>query len=177
MGVKGNPVLTSNDLEAQGYTIVPVTITTPLSDGQNLTIKGTIQDVYKHLHKFNSTSLDHSIVGHDSVVHDERQKNITTPVFLSGRDVAPNGTVQGVHNHTAHTAKHNDVAHERREDTHVKCNVPYPGCRLKGIGEGIDYLRASPANCYVDAGPRVCARVSCAWKAAIFFCNDVSFLS
>ncbi|KAI0108819.1 hypothetical protein F4776DRAFT_675034 [Hypoxylon sp. NC0597] len=40
------------------------------------------------------------------------------------------------------------------------------------IQEGIDYLRGKTGTCYMEAGPRVCARISCSYKSAIWWCND-----
>jgi hypothetical protein len=50
-------------------------------------------------------------------------------------------------------------------------NWGYAG--VETIYEGIDYLNGIGAP-GVDPGPRVCARVSCSYNAAIFWCNDVS---
>lgn len=47
-------------------------------------------------------------------------------------------------------------------------------CSADRIREGIDYLRrvrGLPSN---GPGPGNCARVSCSWGSAIWWCNDVS---
>lgn len=41
--------------------------------------------------------------------------------------------------------------------------------------ERVKYLRGLNGNCGVSTGPRACSRVSCAYNAAIYMCNDVSF--
>ncbi|KAI0379516.1 hypothetical protein F5Y04DRAFT_259889 [Hypomontagnella monticulosa] len=40
------------------------------------------------------------------------------------------------------------------------------------IKEGIDYLRGKSGKCHMQAGPRVCTRISCSYKSGIFWCND-----
>ncbi|OTA52106.1 hypothetical protein K449DRAFT_427368 [Hypoxylon sp. EC38] len=40
------------------------------------------------------------------------------------------------------------------------------------IQEGIDYLRGKTGTCSMVAGPRVCTRISCSYKSAIWWCND-----
>ncbi|KAI1453674.1 hypothetical protein F4805DRAFT_360633 [Annulohypoxylon moriforme] len=40
------------------------------------------------------------------------------------------------------------------------------------IEEGIDYLSKRTGKCHMDAGPRVCTRISCSYKSAIWWCND-----
>ncbi|KAI0887058.1 uncharacterized protein GGS22DRAFT_199365 [Annulohypoxylon maeteangense] len=40
------------------------------------------------------------------------------------------------------------------------------------IEEGIDYLSKKTGQCHMDAGPRVCTRISCSYKSAIWWCND-----
>ncbi|XDG05562.1 hypothetical protein ABKA04_005177 [Annulohypoxylon sp. FPYF3050] len=44
------------------------------------------------------------------------------------------------------------------------------------IEEGIQYLkdRHGTGKCTMDAGPRVCTRISCSYKSAIHWCNDNS---
>lgn len=41
------------------------------------------------------------------------------------------------------------------------------------IYQGIDYLNGFRGSLSVDAGPQTCARVSCSWNSAIYWCNDV----
>ncbi|KAI2603447.1 uncharacterized protein GGS25DRAFT_93440 [Hypoxylon fragiforme] len=40
------------------------------------------------------------------------------------------------------------------------------------IQEGIDYLHGIEGSFHIGPGPRVCSRVSCSHKSAIYFCND-----
>ncbi|KAI2631532.1 hypothetical protein GGS26DRAFT_98382 [Hypomontagnella submonticulosa] len=40
------------------------------------------------------------------------------------------------------------------------------------IEEGVAYLRGKSGQCYMAAGPRVCTRISCSYKSAIWWCND-----
>jgi hypothetical protein len=42
------------------------------------------------------------------------------------------------------------------------------------IKEGVNYLRGVPGRPWLAAGPGKCARVSCSWNSAIWWCNDVS---
>ncbi|KAM7212199.1 hypothetical protein V8F06_012411 [Rhypophila decipiens] len=43
---------------------------------------------------------------------------------------------------------------------------------LDAIQNGQYHLRTVPGRPWMDAGPKKCARVSCSWKAAIYWCND-----
>jgi hypothetical protein len=47
--------------------------------------------------------------------------------------------------------------------------------KVKNIREGVQYLRTLKHKPKIGPGPGRCDRVSCAWKSAIFWCNDVSF--
>ncbi|KAI0379511.1 hypothetical protein F5Y04DRAFT_282932 [Hypomontagnella monticulosa] len=40
------------------------------------------------------------------------------------------------------------------------------------ISQGIDYLRGKTGRCHMQAGPRVCSRISCSYQSAIWWCND-----
>ncbi|KAI2465351.1 hypothetical protein F4781DRAFT_409590 [Annulohypoxylon bovei var. microspora] len=42
------------------------------------------------------------------------------------------------------------------------------------IKEGIEYLSGRTGKCHIGAGPRVCTRISCSYKSAIWWCNDNS---
>ncbi|CAP73377.1 uncharacterized protein PODANS_2_7610 [Podospora anserina S mat+] len=57
----------------------------------------------------------------------------------------------------------------------INCKVDYDGARTSKIWDGICYLRRlntdPPKN---GPGPGNCGRVSCSWKSAIYWCNDVS---
>ncbi|KAI0838558.1 hypothetical protein F5Y06DRAFT_287264 [Hypoxylon sp. FL0890] len=40
------------------------------------------------------------------------------------------------------------------------------------IQQGIDYLKGKKGACSMGPGPRVCTRISCSYKSAIWWCND-----
>ncbi|XXH02105.1 hypothetical protein Hte_008471 [Hypoxylon texense] len=40
------------------------------------------------------------------------------------------------------------------------------------IQDGINYLKGKTGRCYIEAGPKVCSRISCSYHSAIFWCND-----
>ncbi|KAL4791933.1 hypothetical protein BDV19DRAFT_392569 [Aspergillus venezuelensis] len=52
----------------------------------------------------------------------------------------------------------------------------WPGADRPRIQEGINYLRLVPGRPGNGPGPGNCGRVSCSYNAAIWWCNDVSFL-
>ena len=55
----------------------------------------------------------------------------------------------------------------------ILCDVGGTGVVVTDpIDEGIKYLHGISGDCKVDAGPRVCSRVSCSYSAAIWLCND-----
>lgn len=54
------------------------------------------------------------------------------------------------------------------------CNGRWTAISTGEIAKGISYLRRVGGQPRMGAGPGTCARVSCSWNAAIFWCNDVS---
>ncbi|KAM7183957.1 hypothetical protein V8F33_013273 [Rhypophila sp. PSN 637] len=44
--------------------------------------------------------------------------------------------------------------------------------KLDAIQDGQWHLRNVPGRPWLDAGPSMCARVSCSWHSAIYWCND-----
>ncbi|KAI1139440.1 hypothetical protein F5Y05DRAFT_412540 [Hypoxylon sp. FL0543] len=40
------------------------------------------------------------------------------------------------------------------------------------IQQGVDYLKGIKGTCSMGPGPRVCTRISCSYKSAIWWCND-----
>jgi hypothetical protein len=115
------------------------------------------------------------------------------PITPGGPKMTFHGTVQNV---TAHLSKLNPnwmedfnistttnsaSAVEKRElrDFNVNCNRPFgwePADQQR-ILQGIDYLRGLNMNDHPQNGPGPgnCGRVSCSFKSAIWWCNDVSF--
>jgi hypothetical protein len=55
------------------------------------------------------------------------------------------------------------------------CGGRWKGCSLSAIKEGITYLNGVTGQPRSGPGPGLCGRVSCSYKAAIWWCNDVSF--
>ncbi|KAI1661838.1 hypothetical protein F4813DRAFT_398363 [Daldinia decipiens] len=57
--------------------------------------------------------------------------------------------------------------------THLTCdpnNIWW--AQVFRIEEGIDYLKGIKGRCHMGPGPRVCTRISCSYKSAIWWCND-----
>ncbi|KAG8424721.1 hypothetical protein J3458_001492 [Metarhizium acridum] len=50
-------------------------------------------------------------------------------------------------------------------------------CKVRRIEEGIEYLRGLAGVPRNGPGPETCGRVSCSYQAAIWWCNNVSFLA
>lgn len=48
-------------------------------------------------------------------------------------------------------------------------------CKVRRIEQGIEYLRGLAGVPRNGPGPETCARVSCSYQAAIWWCNNVSF--
>lgn len=56
---------------------------------------------------------------------------------------------------------------------HVSCDIPQFWYAEKyWADKGIDYLKGKTGQCHIDAGPKVCSRISCSYDSAIFWCND-----
>ncbi|KAI9675629.1 MAG: hypothetical protein M1817_000996 [Caeruleum heppii] len=55
------------------------------------------------------------------------------------------------------------------------CDIPGETVSTSDIQENIRYVRDLPGNCNVDGGPSKCARISCSYGNAIFFCNDNAY--
>jgi hypothetical protein len=53
----------------------------------------------------------------------------------------------------------------------------WPNGKEVRMRENIGYLYGVPGRPWLAPGPRVCARVSCAWNAAVWWCNDVRAFS
>ncbi|KAH7312715.1 hypothetical protein B0I35DRAFT_411400 [Stachybotrys elegans] len=48
----------------------------------------------------------------------------------------------------------------------------FPVAMLRNVEEGVYYLRGVPGRPTLNGGRGVCARVSCSYNAAIWWCND-----
>lgn len=60
------------------------------------------------------------------------------------------------------------------QDAHFQCNVTIMA-DARVIADGARYLKGVKGQPRGDPGPNSCGRVSCSWKSAIWFCNDVRF--
>lgn len=114
-----------------------------------------------------------------------------------GQTIKTQGTVQQVHNEVlkhnpnwdeeylkpALNKRDNDPTLAKRTDFYgegsISCNTPWEKAGVPYINNGIDYLRGLDGSGRPSAqpGPSVCARVSCSYNAAIWWCNDVHLLS
>ncbi|KAL2070148.1 hypothetical protein VTL71DRAFT_13174 [Oculimacula yallundae] len=108
------------------------------------------------------------------------------PASASGPEVVLNGTIQQVYSqlldiNPGYQAEieaaipSSQVAArglEKRGDVH--CGG-FANAATFRIREGISYLRGVGGNPVAGPGPGNCARVSCSWSAAIWWCNDNSF--
>lgn len=58
----------------------------------------------------------------------------------------------------------------------TKCNPREEWQHADGIAirDGIKHLRSVPGKPVASPGPAACGRVSCSYKSAIWWCNDVS---
>lgn len=121
-------------------------------------------------------------------------------VTPGGPMVNLNGTVQEVHyqltqlnpdwNEQYMTESETETAQEevnspnpshlsRRTDfsgAHYQCDN-WPKGKTVFLQEGINYLRKVNGRPTSGPGPGKCARVSCSWNSAIWWCNDVSTLT
>ncbi|KAI4861336.1 hypothetical protein F4820DRAFT_452028 [Hypoxylon rubiginosum] len=56
---------------------------------------------------------------------------------------------------------------------HLTCDLAnFYWAKKFRIDDGINYLKGKTGRCYIEAGPKVCSRISCSFHSAIFWCND-----
>ena len=60
---------------------------------------------------------------------------------------------------------------DKRDD--VLCSI-FPLAKVSAVKDGIKHLRKIKGQPQTKAGHGICVRVSCSYKAAIWWCNDVS---
>ncbi|KAI1407984.1 hypothetical protein F5Y13DRAFT_194831 [Hypoxylon sp. FL1857] len=63
--------------------------------------------------------------------------------------------------------------HSTSEKAHLTCdpnNIWW--AQVFRINQGIEYLKGKTGTCSMGPGPRVCTRISCSYKSAIWWCND-----
>ncbi|KAM7215865.1 hypothetical protein V8F06_008721, partial [Rhypophila decipiens] len=99
-------------------------------------------------------------------------------VFNNGMLYNLTGTVEQVHEHVSKInpnfvfpAKPADAP----EDWSVRCGggtFKWPPARPGRIDEGIDYLSKVPGQPRAGPGLGACARVSCSYESAIWWCNN-----
>jgi hypothetical protein len=117
-----------------------------VSPGQTITVNGTIQDVHAALIK-----------------GDPRYNNI-----------------DGAAHRTAAAAGGIPVPIQKRETDFgggaYFCGAVWQYHSLDHYWEGLEYLRGIRGKVHMRAGPAACDRVSCSYGAAVYLCNDVSFV-
>ncbi|KAG4438220.1 hypothetical protein IFR05_006293 [Cadophora sp. M221] len=108
------------------------------------------------------------------------------PSSASGPAVILNGTIQEVYTQLldinpsyeaevgALASRNEKVARALVKRGDVHCGG-FPNGATFRFREGISYLRGVGGNPTQGPGPGNCARVSCSWSAAIWWCNDNSF--
>ncbi|KAF6821777.1 hypothetical protein CMUS01_11340 [Colletotrichum musicola] len=116
-------------------------------DGENIRLNGTVEEVLKQLRSINPDYDSHFGL-------DEGDEEAETG--LQKRQIPGTGT---------------NVLFET-----VICDN-FEKTEQKRINEGVKYLRRIKGRPQLSAGPQECGRVSCAYNAAIWWCNDVSSLS
>ncbi|KAF5646978.1 uncharacterized protein FTJAE_1809 [Fusarium tjaetaba] len=127
----------------EGYTIVPMTWVGPIEEGgKNHTFKGTAEEVLAQIEKLNPNFAEFA---------DSKKKDDSTKVSIR--------------------------ALEARQPTRVACDGGGPNggqsmrTKVSDARQGIDHLRRlGDFGCGAPA--RSCARMTCNWQSAIWFCND-----
>ncbi|KAF6810114.1 hypothetical protein CSOJ01_06526 [Colletotrichum sojae] len=116
-------------------------------DGEKIKLNGTAQEVLKQLRSINPDYDSHFGLDED----DEEAET-----GLQERQIPGTGT---------------NVLFQT-----VICNQ-FEKAYQNRVLEGAQYLRRTKGQPELSAGPQECGRVSCAYNAAIWWCNDVSSLS
>ncbi|KAF9763656.1 hypothetical protein IL306_003027 [Fusarium sp. DS 682] len=127
----------------EGYAIVPMTWVGPIEEGgKNHTFKGTAEEVLAQIEKLNPNFAEFA---------DSKKKDDSMKVTIR--------------------------ALEARQPTRVACDGGGPNggqsmrTKVSDARQGIDHLkRLGDFGCGAPA--RSCARMTCNWQSAIWFCND-----
>ncbi|RJE23849.1 hypothetical protein PHISCL_03821 [Aspergillus sclerotialis] len=96
-----------------------------------------------------------------------------------------NGTIQQIHDQILELNPDFKLQQfspvEKREESDLLAKLAtrdcvvcsnFPGTQRSRVYQGIDYLRGIKGKPWLGPGPGKCIRVSCAYNAAIWWCND-----
>lgn len=140
--------MTSLESPIDGYGIVIPEWEVEVTPGGPLAnLSGTIEDVHDQLIQLNPTW------------DEEYAPDLTTDVDGSGTNVA-------------RLSRRTDFS-----GSAYLCRGRWPECPASTIVDGIRYLQRVSGRPTNGPGPGNCARVSCSYKSAIWWCNDVRFLA
>ncbi|EAQ91125.1 predicted protein [Chaetomium globosum CBS 148.51] len=133
----------AKDSPIEGYTIAPATWEFNGPDGQTVQLNGTAQEV---------------VAQFDVLVPNSRAQLIASITAAS-----------------TSTSRHdeNSLLEKCYDETKLHCWVGHwDYARLSAIQDGIDYLNGVPGRPWHNPRPSTCARVSCSYGSAIYWCND-----
>lgn len=131
--------------------------------------------------------IDYSIPGYETVIPAWKG-----PAFVDGPDLILDGTVEQVHDQlvalnpnydsdfgfTEPKAQgHDEAGLTKRnvfpDDAGYNCFGQWGFVFTDTLWAGIDYLRGVGGQPWMGPGVGTCARVSCSYRTAIWWCNDV----
>ncbi|KAF4455964.1 hypothetical protein F53441_1831 [Fusarium austroafricanum] len=132
----------------EGYTVVPMTWTGPIEEGgKNHTFKGTAEDVLAQIKKLNPNFVEFA---------ESKEKDDSTKLSMRALEARQPASPS---------------------DTRVACEGGGPNggqgmlTRVRDARLGIEHLKWL-AGFGCGAPARSCARMTCNWQTAIWFCND-----
>ncbi|KAH6636400.1 hypothetical protein F5144DRAFT_567358 [Chaetomium tenue] len=135
----------AQDSPIEGYTIVPITWEFDGPNGQVIQLNGTVQEVVAQL---------------DLIVPNSQAKLIASIAAAS----------------TASSTSRRDEEsplEKRYDEDKILCWVHgWTAASLRSIQDGINYLNGVSGRPSHGPGPSTCARVSCSYGSAIYWCND-----
>lgn len=131
----------------KGYTIVPTAWEFDGPDGQVIQLNGTVQEVVAQL---------------DELVPNSRAK----PMASIAASPAASSSSES-------TTSEDSPLKKRYDEAKLLCWVDRWGnAYVSAIQDGINYLNGVSGRPWHNPGPGTCARVSCSYDSAIYWCND-----
>ncbi|KAL5338579.1 hypothetical protein BJX70DRAFT_194890 [Aspergillus crustosus] len=179
MASKGLTIPTPDDAARMHQSETPAEWEVQASpSGPLLNLTGTVEAVYAELKVLNP-NYDNEAWGDDDTDNledmptfendvDDHAPVETMPTFP---DDVGTTAVTGSDTETV-TDTTTTLTNRQNPTDRVRCNNLHPKGYDNPLGKGADHLRKIRGRPHLRAGPSVCAKVSCSWDTAIWWCND-----
>lgn len=154
----------------RNYTTTDIEWVIPIGDGRNFTASGTVEDVIRQLEIVAPEALKAGNVSTPGSEPDPASVSATSDAVLTKRDpLYPFNILCDNFGMVEKRHLKQGIEHLRRVNGMPK-HGPGP-VSLQVLGAEEAWI------CLLIHNKDVCAQVSCSWKAAIWWCNDVSPLA